>query len=179
MGDSIIRDVRSSRAVTHCFPGAKVNDILAELPSLLSQYTSIKKVVVHVGTNDLPQQQSELLKCDFMHLFKILKLSGKEVFISGPLPTVGRGGSRFSRLLQLHTWLQSQCCCLQFGFIDSVNLFWECYPLFKHDGLHPNRAGSRMLAANMSYSILSNSRVCAMDNNIQHPHARVYNPSTN
>uniref|UniRef100_A0A3B5BA70 SGNH hydrolase-type esterase domain-containing protein n=1 Tax=Stegastes partitus TaxID=144197 RepID=A0A3B5BA70_9TELE len=104
VGDSIIRDVRSSKAVIHCFPGAKVDDILTELPSLMAQFPSARKVVLHVGTNYIPRQQSELLKEDFKHLFNYLQPTEREVFISGPLPTVGHGCGRFSRLLQIHMW---------------------------------------------------------------------------
>uniref|UniRef100_A0A3B5ABM1 Uncharacterized protein n=1 Tax=Stegastes partitus TaxID=144197 RepID=A0A3B5ABM1_9TELE len=132
VGDPIIRDVRSSKAVTHCFPGAKVNDILTELPSLMAQFPSR----------------------GFLFLF---------FFISGPLPTVGHGCGRLSRLLQIHVWLQSQCCSFGLGFIDNFNLFWELSSFFFFK-LHPNRAGSRMLAANLFYSISSCSPGLVRDN---------------
>uniref|UniRef100_A0A3B5ASY0 SGNH hydrolase-type esterase domain-containing protein n=1 Tax=Stegastes partitus TaxID=144197 RepID=A0A3B5ASY0_9TELE len=149
VGDSIIRDVRSSKAVTHCFPGAKVNDILTELPSLMAKFPSARKVVLHVGTNDIPRQQLELLKEDFKRLFNYLQRTEREVFISGPLPTVGRGCGRFSRLLQIHMWLQSQCRSFGLGFIGNFNLLWERSSFFKCDGLHPNRGGSRTLLQNV------------------------------
>lgn len=52
IGDSIVRDVKSRMAVTVCYPGAKVADLINELPGLLSQYCTIQKVIVHIGTND-------------------------------------------------------------------------------------------------------------------------------
>uniref|UniRef100_A0A3B5AET1 SGNH hydrolase-type esterase domain-containing protein n=1 Tax=Stegastes partitus TaxID=144197 RepID=A0A3B5AET1_9TELE len=91
--------------------------------SLLREGAPIQKVMLHVGTNDI--QQSELLKENFKRLFNYLQRTEREVYISGPLPTVGRGCGCFSRLLQIHLWLQSQCCSFGLGFIDIFNLFWE------------------------------------------------------
>lgn len=109
IGDSITRNVRFFNSVTHCFPGATVPVIQQKLQGLLpSLPSSIKRVIIHVGTNDTALQQS-LTKSDFNHLFNFLKHCGKSVFISGPIPTVGRGAGRFSRFLSLHAWLQSAC----------------------------------------------------------------------
>ncbi|CAJ1055557.1 Borealin%2C partial [Xyrichtys novacula] len=89
------------------------------------------------------------------HCFPGATDTGKTVFISGPIPTLGRGGERFSRILSLHTWLQSTCPTHNFGFIDNFNLFWDRASLFSHDGIHPNRLGSRMLSCNIQYMIHS------------------------
>lgn len=48
---------------------------------------------------------------------------------------------------------------------DNCNLFWQRSSRLKRDGLHPNRASSQMLAANMFYSILPNPA-----SNIHHRH---------
>ncbi|XP_030290867.1 uncharacterized protein LOC115592365 [Sparus aurata] len=72
-GDSIIRNIRFFNVVTRCFPGATVPDILDKLPGLLlSLPSSISRVIVHVGTNDLAQEQSELTKKDFNGLLSFL-----------------------------------------------------------------------------------------------------------
>ena len=49
VGDSIIRDIKLK---TFCFLGAMVSDLMVETPHLLTQYSDIKKIVIHVGTND-------------------------------------------------------------------------------------------------------------------------------
>lgn len=154
VGDSIIRNVRFFNAATHCFPGSTVPVILSKLPALLhSLPSSIKRVVVHVGSNDTSRRQSELTKTHFLDLLNFLSSCGKSVFISGPTPTVARGVEGFSRILSLHTWLQSTCSTRNIHFIDNFNLFWNRSPLFKNDGLHLNRHGSRMLAANLQHAI--------------------------
>lgn len=122
------------------------------MPSLPS---SITRVIVHVGTNDTALQQSELTKSDFNRLFNFLKQCGKSVFISGPIPTVGRGAGRFSRLLGLHDWLQSACRAHRVCYVDNFNIFWQRMSLFKTDGLHPNKRGSEMLAAHIQHVVRS------------------------
>ncbi len=159
VGDSIIRNVRFFNAATHCFPGSTVRDILNKLPALLrSLPSSIKRVVVHVGSNDTSLRQSEVTKQHFLDLLDFLNSCGKTVFISGPTPIVARGAERFSRILSLHTWLQSTCSTRNIKFIDNFNIFWNRSPLFKADGLHLNRHGSSMLAANLQYTIHNATR---------------------
>uniref|UniRef100_A0AAQ6ISP4 SGNH hydrolase-type esterase domain-containing protein n=1 Tax=Anabas testudineus TaxID=64144 RepID=A0AAQ6ISP4_ANATE len=151
VGDSITRHIRFFNAATHCFPGATVPVILDKLPSLLDSLpSSIVRVIVHVGSCDTTRQHSELTKKDFNALFSFLKSCGKSVFISGPIPTLGRGIGRFSRILSLHTWLQSACKSQHLGFIY---LFWDRPSFFRNDGLHPSRHGNRMLAANIQHAI--------------------------
>ena len=159
VGDSIIRHIRYVNVATRCFPGAKVHDILDKLPELLcSLSSSVKRVIVHVGTNDITRQQSELTKNDFKDLFNFLSSCGKSVFISGPIPTLARGAGRFTRILSLNTWLQSACNAYNVGFIDNFNLFWNRFSFFRRDGVHPNSRGSHILAANLQHAVQSSTR---------------------
>uniref|UniRef100_A0A671UXC8 SGNH hydrolase-type esterase domain-containing protein n=1 Tax=Sparus aurata TaxID=8175 RepID=A0A671UXC8_SPAAU len=106
IGDSIARKIRFFNTTTHCFPGATLPVIIDKLPVLLcSLPSSINRVIVHVGSNDTARRQSELTKKDFNALFSFLNSCGKDVWLSGPLPTLGRGDGRFSRILSLNTWL--------------------------------------------------------------------------
>uniref|UniRef100_A0A3P9JMZ9 SGNH hydrolase-type esterase domain-containing protein n=1 Tax=Oryzias latipes TaxID=8090 RepID=A0A3P9JMZ9_ORYLA len=108
IGDSIIGKVRFFNAVTHCFPGATVLDILEKLPDLLRSLPStIRRLILHVGFNDTSYRESETTKKAFIRLFNFLNSCPLTVFISGPLPSLSRGQGRFSRLLSLSTWLHS------------------------------------------------------------------------
>uniref|UniRef100_A0A3B5ABG5 SGNH hydrolase-type esterase domain-containing protein n=1 Tax=Stegastes partitus TaxID=144197 RepID=A0A3B5ABG5_9TELE len=159
VGDSFTRNIRFFNAVTHCLPGATVSIILDKLPGLLrSLPPSVHRVIVHVGSNDTARQQSELTKKDFNELLKALSNCGKSVFISGPVPTLGRGVGRFSRILSLNTFLPSACRAHNVGFIDNFNLFWNRSSFFRPDGVHPNKLGSRILAANLLYTVQSSPR---------------------
>ena len=174
IGDSILRRVRSKRAHTLFFPGATVLDIADKIPDILQSYPDVNRIVLHVGTNDTLKQQSELLKKDFNHLFSVLKLFRGTVHISGPTPTLGRMG-RFSRLLNLNTWLSSACATLNVNFIDNFNLFWQRNHLFGADGLHLNKAGARILSANLSYSI-AHPRTQVSDGPLRHHNAPILEP---
>ena len=70
----------------------------------------------------LTARHSEVIKTDFNALISYLKQCGKSVFISGPIPTIGRGWERFSRLLSLNTWLRATCGKNNVGFIDNFAL---------------------------------------------------------
>uniref|UniRef100_A0A672Y8Z7 SGNH hydrolase-type esterase domain-containing protein n=1 Tax=Sphaeramia orbicularis TaxID=375764 RepID=A0A672Y8Z7_9TELE len=153
IGDSIIRRVKCRSTVTMCFPGATVKDISEKIHDALEVHPSVHTVIVHVGTNDVPRRQSELLKVDFLNLFNILRQARVKSFISGPIPTIGRGYGRFSRLLSLHIWLSSSCLADDMAYIDNFNLFWNRMDSFNKDGLHLNYRGARFLSANINFSL--------------------------
>uniref|UniRef100_A0A8C5BGS9 SGNH hydrolase-type esterase domain-containing protein n=1 Tax=Gadus morhua TaxID=8049 RepID=A0A8C5BGS9_GADMO len=155
VGDSITRTIHFFNATTRCFPGAKVSTILDKLPELINSLpSSIHRVIVHKGYNDMARRQTELTKRDF-NVFSFLKRCGKSVFISGPLPTMSQRPERFSRLLNLNIWLQSTCKIHNFTFIDNFNLFWNRTSLYSTDGIHPNTLGSSVLAANIQHAVQS------------------------
>lgn len=97
--------MRDKTAVTICFPGAKVGDLLESIPSLLAKHPLARNIIIHIECNDISAEKSEILKRDFTCLFNLLNDCGKCVFISGPIPSLKSGVNRFSRLLALHTWL--------------------------------------------------------------------------
>ena len=151
LGDSIIRNVSIYNSRTVVFPGATVAVMIDKIQDVAMSFPSADSLVLHVGTNDVGKRQSESLKRDFTRLFGVLKNLHYMVSISGPTPTIGRGGDRFSRLLGLNTWLQSACRAHNVHFIDNFNLFWQRTELFARDGLHLNYVGAHTLSSNLSY----------------------------
>uniref|UniRef100_A0A3Q2XB11 SGNH hydrolase-type esterase domain-containing protein n=1 Tax=Hippocampus comes TaxID=109280 RepID=A0A3Q2XB11_HIPCM len=153
VGDSITRNLRFFNTTTHCFPGATVPIILAKLPSLLHPLPpSVHRIIVHVGCVDASHRQSEITKSDFNKLLQFLNSTGKSIFISGPL-SPHRGMGIFSRILSLHTWLQTACRTHNVGFIDNFNIFWRRPSVLKADGFHPKKLGNRILAANVQHAV--------------------------
>ncbi len=68
IGDSIVRHVRATLAEgkvhTHCFPGARVLDVSAQIPEILKDDESVAAVaavVIHVGVNYTKLRQTETL----------------------------------------------------------------------------------------------------------------------
>ena len=157
IGDSIIRHVSFHNAHTVVFPGATVAVITDRIQEVTTSFPDADSLIVHVGTNDIKKQQSELLKREFIQLFGVLKHLHYRVSISGPTPTLGRGLGRFSRLLSLNTWLRSACLTYNLNYINNFDIFWQQVNLFAVDGLHLNFAGARALSSNLLYGIQHNT----------------------
>ncbi len=92
-GDSIVWHVRATLAKvkvhTHCFPGARVLDVSAQIPAILKDDESVAAVVIHAGVNDIKLRQTETLKRDFRSLIEMVRSTSPAttIIMSGPLPT--------------------------------------------------------------------------------------------
>ena len=84
-------------------------DMTERILHIVAAHPTVKTIIVHIRTNDVVKQQSDMLKQDFIDLLNTVSSLNAEVFISGPLPPVRRGVERFSRLLALNTWLSTAC----------------------------------------------------------------------
>uniref|UniRef100_A0A8C1MMX7 SGNH hydrolase-type esterase domain-containing protein n=1 Tax=Cyprinus carpio TaxID=7962 RepID=A0A8C1MMX7_CYPCA len=161
VGDSIVRHVRAMLAEgkvhTHCFPGARVLDVSAQIPAILKADESPRVVVLHAGVNDTTQRQTETLKRDFRSLIETVRstMPAVTIIVSGPLPTYRRGHERFSRLFALNECLLSWCKEQKLLFVNNWNLFWERPRLFHADGLHPSRVRVELFSHNISRTLHS------------------------
>uniref|UniRef100_A0A8C5FRS3 SGNH hydrolase-type esterase domain-containing protein n=1 Tax=Gadus morhua TaxID=8049 RepID=A0A8C5FRS3_GADMO len=153
IGDSTIKDITGKKIKTCNFPYGMVSDINHKLAKIILENPKISQIIVHAGFNDIQREQSELLKRDYTDLLDTLDKIHINSFISGPIPAVDRGINRYSRLLALNTWLSRVCNERGRGFIDKFNLFWGRKYLFRADGLHPNRLGSKLLRDNLLFSL--------------------------
>ncbi len=79
IGYSIVRHVRATLAEgkvhTHCFPGARVLDVSAQIPAILKDDESVAAVVIHAEVKDTKLLETETLKRDFRSLIETV-LSG-------------------------------------------------------------------------------------------------------
>ncbi|KAI2644996.1 GDSL lipase [Labeo rohita] len=153
VGHFIVRYVRATLAKgkvhTHCFPGARVLDVSAQIPAILKDGESIGAIVLHAGV--------KVLKRDFSSLIETVRSTSPatRIIVSGPLPTYRRGHESFSRLLALNKWLLTWCKEQKLLFVNNWNLFWERPRLFRADGLHPSRVGAELLSDNISRTLRS------------------------
>ncbi len=110
IGDSIVWHIRTMLAEgkvhTHCFSGARVLDVSAQIPAILKDESiaAVAAVVIHTGVNDTKLRQTETLKRDFRSLIEMVRSTSPAmtIIVSGPLPTYRRGHERFSRLFALN-----------------------------------------------------------------------------
>ena len=72
--DSTIRNVRVRGACTICFLATKVLDIADKIPGAIYSHPEVHRIIIHVGTNDIPRKQAEVFKLGFAGLFATLKL---------------------------------------------------------------------------------------------------------
>ncbi|XP_053540524.1 uncharacterized protein LOC128634260 [Ictalurus punctatus] len=159
--DSIVWNVHvvssKGKVHTHCFSGARVLDVVAQISGILKKDERIGAVVLHMGTNDIRLRQTEVRKRDFSSLIKTLRGRSPtaKIIVSGPLPTYRRGAEKFSRLLALNDWLVSWCNEQNLVFVNNWNLFWERPRLFRPDGLHPSSLVAELLSDNISKTLHS------------------------
>ncbi len=151
IGDSIVRHVRATLAEgkvrTHCFRGARVLDVSAQIPAILTDDENVAAAVILVGVNDTKLRQTETLKRDFRSLIETVRSTSPvaTIIVSGPLPTYRRGQEWFCSLFALNKLLLSWCKDQKLLFVNNWNLFWEHPRLFRADGLHPSRVGAELL----------------------------------
>uniref|UniRef100_A0A9J7YTM3 SGNH hydrolase-type esterase domain-containing protein n=1 Tax=Cyprinus carpio carpio TaxID=630221 RepID=A0A9J7YTM3_CYPCA len=104
----IIRHVRATLAEgkvhTHCFPGARVLDVSAQIPTILKTDKSPRAVVLHAGINDTTQRQTETLKRDFRSLIETVRSTtpAATIIMSGPLPTYRLGHDHLIIVVSLY-----------------------------------------------------------------------------
>ena len=153
LGDGAVSNININRAVTCSYPSASDSDITKLLPEVLAKHQGVKQLIVHVGAVDIRENQSEILKKDFEKLFESLDKVAIPTLISGPLPNIDRRINKFSRLLQLNTWLSKVCESRGLHFIENFNLFWQRDDLFKGKGPHLNRGAVRRLTDNLLHAL--------------------------
>ena len=155
VGDDAVKDVKNIRkAKVLCFPKDKVADINDKILDLVAANPTVKTMILHIGTCDIEEKKSEVLKQHFKALFATLKTlnSDVRVCISGPLPSMRGGDEYFSRLFALSEWLSTACINESVKFIDNFGFFWDRKHLFT-DGNKLNKRGIKLYAANMRYSL--------------------------
>ncbi|XP_053470074.1 uncharacterized protein LOC128601135 isoform X1 [Ictalurus furcatus] len=108
VGDSIVRNVRvassKGKVRTHCFSGACVLDVAAQVSGILKKDERIGAVVLHVGTNDTRLWQTEVLNRDFSSLIETVRGRSPtaKIIVSGPLPTYRHGAEKLFHPDGLH-----------------------------------------------------------------------------
>ncbi|XP_053535244.1 uncharacterized protein LOC128631166 isoform X3 [Ictalurus punctatus] len=108
IGDSIVRNVRvassKGKVRTHCFSGACVLHVAAQVSGILKKDERTGAVVLHAGTNDTRLRQTEVLKRDFSSLIETVRGRSPtaKIIVSGPLPTYRRGAEKLFRPDGLH-----------------------------------------------------------------------------
>ena len=157
VGDAALKDVkciRQRKAKVLCFPKDTVSDINDRILDLVDAHPTVKTLILHTGTCDTEEKQSEILKRKFTALLSTLtSLSDINVCISGPLPPMRGTDENFSRLLSLSKWLSATCTNKNVQFIDNFRFFWDRRHLFEAKKL--NKLGVRLFTQNVFHSVIT------------------------
>ena len=121
--------------------------ILDKLPDLLCSLSQSINWVLVLSEPMTWLWQSELSE-NFNALSIFLNSCGKDVWLSGPLPTLSHGAGHFSRILSLNTSLRLQNP--QHWIHQLLQPVLE--PSFPFNP-NPNSPGSTVLAANIQHAI--------------------------
>uniref|UniRef100_A0A3B4B8M4 Uncharacterized protein n=1 Tax=Periophthalmus magnuspinnatus TaxID=409849 RepID=A0A3B4B8M4_9GOBI len=130
LGNGAIRDVSHRGNANFSYPSHTVSETTKLLPKVLSTYQGAKQLIVHMGAVDTGTNQTEILKKNFIKLFEELDKVEFKTFINGLLPSIDRRKmNKFTRLLQLNTWLFNACVARGPHYIENFNSFWKQWPV--------------------------------------------------
>ena len=119
VGTSMVRHVAAHGGQTFFHPGASVKEVASSALQLSEQHSLASTLVQEAGINNLKNQQSEVLKRDYISLVDRLLDTGKWQIIAGPLPPPQYGDVTTSRLRQLHLWLKGYCLIKSIPYVDN------------------------------------------------------------
>ena len=119
------------RRKRYCYPGAKIDDITKALEDITAKEKHDSLYIVHVGTNDVKNTNSEELLEKYKRLIGTLKEKRSKFIVSGILPRIGAENQ----------------------FLNLWNHFYDQRILFNHDGLHLNPVGSARLGRLLSDAV--------------------------
>ena len=167
VGDSIIKHVnmnllnKDKENELCCFPGANVLKIRNELVNIESKF-NIKRLVLHMGTNCIPKDTTDVVASKLLHVIKEIRLHMPEtkLYVSAILPKITKDYNPGINAINLQLYRES----IKMGFfliqhpqfsqnsILSLDLFVSREVLNKRP-LHLNHRGVATLACNIKYAL--------------------------
>ena len=160
VGDSMIRHQLEEfcgrapkRRKRYCYPGAKIDDITKALEDITEKEKHDSLYIVHVGTNDVKNTNSEELLEKYKRLIGTLKEKRSKFIVSGILPRIGAEKQFYNKAFSTNDRLKSLCSKENVEFINLWNHFYDQQILFNHDGLHLNPVGSARLGRLLSDAV--------------------------
>ena len=151
VGDSMIR--HQLEEFCYCYPGAKIDDITKALEDITAKEKHDSLYIVHVGTNDVKNTNSEELLEKYKRLIGTLKEKRSKFIVSGILPRIGAENQFYNKAFSTNDRLKSLCSKENVEFLNLWNHFYDQRILFNHDGLHLNPVGSARLGRLLSDAV--------------------------
>lgn len=149
VGDSMVRHQLEEfcgrapkRRKRYCYPGAKIDDITNALEDITEKEKQDSLYIVHVGTNDVRNTNSEELLEKYKRMIRTLKEKRTNFIVSGILPRIDAEKQFYNKAFSTNDRLKSLCSKENVEFVNLWNHFYDQRILFNRDGLHLNPVGS-------------------------------------
>ena len=132
--------------------GAKVDDVRKRIIELNEVY-NIRKMILHVGGNNIPQEDPVTLTESICNLLQSTKslMPSTELFYSAIIPRIG--DNFLPGLNSVNRNIRSFCTENSVKFISHFQFYLDSerinFKFFINDKVHPTREGSTILAKNM------------------------------
>ena len=141
------------RRKRYCYPGAKIDDITKALEDITAKEKHDSLYIVHVGTNDVQNTNSEELPEKYKRLIDTLKEKRSKFIVFGILPRIGAENQFYNKAFSTNDRLKLLCSKENVEFLNLWNHFYDQRILFNHDGLHLNPVGSACLGRLLSDAV--------------------------
>ena len=125
----------------YCYPRVKNDAITKALEDIIEKEKHDSLYIVHVGTNDAKNTNSEELLEKYKRLISTLKEKRSKFIVTGTLPRTGAEKQFYNKAFSTNDRLKSLCSKENVEFINLWNHFYDQRSLFNHDGLHLNPIG--------------------------------------
>ena len=160
------RTLRNCRAKILNFPGASSNEILHYIDVYLKEKL-IDTVIIHVGVNDLLNENSQLKINQLIENIKkitqeCVSFGVKKIYVSGLVFTTRVD---LPKLERVYTLLSNLCGDNEFVYIDNRNIKGDC---FYQDSLHLLDTDKKILERNFTFVL----NECFSEMNTHHPPVR-------
>ena len=148
-------DFRQLNAATvkDAHPLPRIDDLLDALEDITAKEKHDSLYIVHVGTNDVKNTNSEELLEKYKRLIGTLKEKRSKFIVSGILPRIGAENQFYNKAFSTNDRLKSLCSKENVEFLNLWNHFCDQRILFNHDGLHLNPVGSARLGRLLSDAV--------------------------
>ena len=131
----------------------EIDDITKALEDITEKEKHDSLYIVHVGTNDVKNTNSEELLEKYKRLIGILKEKRSKFIVSGILPRIGAEKQFYNKAFSTNDRLKSLRSKENVEFLNLWNHFYDQQILFNHDGLHLNPVGSSRLGRLLSDAV--------------------------
>ena len=158
-GDSRVRDmgrafkIDNKQRQVHVYPGATIDDI----DHAISQHNDDRNqcLVVNIGTNDANHRRStpNAVITKYRRLLTTMAKKSQHRYVVNVAPRLNASANENRKISEINERLKMLCEDTGVTYIDAWSSFHDRTTMYKRDGVHFTRRGTRLLASLISHSM--------------------------